>query len=182
MQARFAAGDTLSYTRSLADYPAGDGWALTLRMVPRESGTAITVVGTASGDDHQIDAAAATTATWLPGVYSWTEFATLGAASYTVAQGSVTLLANPRTTTAPFDTRTDAQIALDNVRATLRGKASADVLRYTIAGRSLERYSIPDLIALESKLAADVQRENAAAARAAGRPDPRNMQVRLGRA
>ena len=182
MHTRFVVGDTLSYTRSLADYPAGEGWVLHLRLIPASGGSAIEVTGTASGDDHAVDAAAATTAAWQPGACTWAEWVTLGAASHTIATGTCTLVSNPRTVAAPLDLRTEAQIALDNVRATLRGKASADVLRYTIAGRSLERYSVEELIALESKLANDVRRENAAAAIAAGRPDPRNMQVRLGRA
>ena len=75
-----------------------------------------------------------------------------------------------------------AQIGLDAVRAVLRGTAAAGVLSYSIAGRTLQRYSIPELIALESKLASDVKQEQRAADLAAGLGDPSKVYVRLGRA
>jgi len=94
----------------------------------------------------------------------------------------VELLVNPRTAAGALDLRTDAQIALDNVRATLRGKATADVLSYTINGRSLQRYSVAELIALESKLALYVTRETRQQAQAMGYDTGRQISVRLGRA
>jgi hypothetical protein len=141
------------------------------------------VTGTSEADVHVLTAAAATTAAWAPGVYSWAQWvqhATLG--SHTVDTGRSTLLPNLRTVTGPLDLRTDAETALDNVRAMLRGRATQDVLRYTINGRSLERYSVTELVALESTLVAQLKRERRAAAIAAGQPDPRLHSVRLGRA
>ena len=58
----------------------------------------------------------------------------------------------------------------------LRGTASQGVLSYSIAGRSLQRYSITELMALESKLAADVKREQP------GQGLRSKVFVRLGRA
>ena len=75
-----------------------------------------------------------------------------------------------------IDLRSAAQIGLDNVRAVLRGTASQGVLSYSIAGRSLQRYSITELMALESKLAADVKREQP------GQGLRSKVFVRLGRA
>lgn len=184
MLQRFTLGDTLEFTRSLAAYPASAGWVLHHRLLPRAqgAGAVVTFASTASGDDHVISVAAATTATWQPATYSWSAWVTDGTDNITVDQGSTVLQPNPRTHTGPLDLRSEAQIALDNVRATLRGKATADVLRYTIAGRSLERYSIAELAMLESRLAVQVAQESRAQAIANGLADPRLLQVRLGRA
>lgn len=184
MLPRFVVGDTLTSTQNLAGYPAGAGWVLHYRLVPRDGGwAAITFNSTASGDDHLILVPAATTAGWAPGTYTWATWAANGAQSFSLEQGTTQLLPNPRTAAAgPLDLRTAAQIALDNVRATIQGKATADVLEYEINGRRLKRYPVSELIALESRLAAQVAAEKRAAALAAGKPDTKRYAVRLGRA
>lgn len=182
MLSRFTCGDTLSITDSLTDYPASAGWVLKHRLVPDIAGTAIDLSSTASGDSHLTTAAAATTAAWGIGTYTWSSWAEQGSTSHSVANGKITLLTNPRTATSALDLRSDAQIALDNVRATIRGKATADVLRYEVAGRTLERYPMRELLALEARLAALVANEKRAVLLASGKPDPRRYTVRLGRA
>jgi hypothetical protein len=183
MLPRFVVGDTLQLTETLAGYPASVSWVLYYRLLPRDGvGTAITFNSTASGDDHVINVPAATTATWAAGTYTWARWVSDGTASHSLDNGVTQMLPNPRTVAAPLDLRTSAQIALDNVRATIQGKATADVLKYEINGRSLERYPMRELIALETHLSTQVNREARTAALAAGKPDPRRYQVRLGRA
>ena len=184
MPPRFVTGDSLSNTLSLPGYPASAGWVLHYRLVPRDhGGDALTFNSTASGDDHVIAVPAATTAAWAAGAYAWASWVVNGAQSFSLEQGTTQLLPNPRTTSAgPLDLRTPAQIALDNVRLTIQGKATADVLKYEINGRSLERYPMRELIALETHLQTQVNRESRAAALAAGKPDTRRYAVRLGRA
>ena len=157
---QFAAGDTWSQTDSLSAYPASSGWVLKTRFVYDGAGAAFTISSTASGDDHVTTIAAAVTAAWTAGACTWFQFVEDGAGqSISIGSGKITLLPDPRVATTAIDLRTAAQIGLDNVRAVLRGTASQGVLSYSIAGRSLQRYSITELIALESKLAADVKRE-----------------------
>lgn len=183
MLPRFTLGDTLSLSRSLPGHPAGAGWVLYYRLVVRDgAGPAISFNSTASGDDHLIGVPAATTAAWTAGTYTWASWVADGTSSYSVDSGVTLLLPNPRTTSSPLDLRTPAQVALDNVRATIQGKATADVLKYEINGRSLERYPMRELIALETHLSTQVNREARTAALAAGKPDTRRYQVRLGRA
>ena len=183
MLQRFTLGDTLAFTKALSLYPASAGWVLNYRLVPSaDSGSPVTFASTASGDSHAVNVPAATTAAWLPGVYAWSAWVTNGTDSHTVEQGRAQLLINPRTAAGTIDLRSDAQTALDNVRATLRGKATADVLSYTINGRSLQRYSVAELIALESRLAAEVTRERRSQAIAMGQDTGRKISVRLGRA
>jgi hypothetical protein len=184
MLPRFAIGDTLSLTRSLPQYPATAGWVLKLRIAQRvySSMAPVEITGTASGTDHTVAATAAATAAWVTGTCTWVLWITDGTASHTLETGTTELLPNPRTATAGLDLRSETQVALDNVRATMRGRASADVLRYTINGRELQHYSVADLIALEFRLSAQVNREVRTAALAAGLADPRRYTVRLGRA
>lgn len=157
--AQFAVGDTWSQTDPLSAYPASAGWVLNTRFVYDGSGTAFTITSSASGDDHVTTVAAATTAGWSAGVCTWVQWVEKSGEVVSIGNGKITFLPDPRTATAPIDLRTAAQIGLDNVRAVLRGTASQGVRGYSIAGRSLDRYSIQELIALESKLAADVKRE-----------------------
>ncbi len=174
---QFVVGDTWSQTDSLPDYPASAGWVLKTRFVYDGAGTAFTINSTASGDDHVTTIAASVTATWTAGICTWVQFVEDGAGqSISIGSGKITLQPDPRVATTAIDLRSAAQIGLDNVRAVLRGTASQGVLSYSIAGRSLQRYSITELMALESKLAADVKREQP------GQGLRSKVFVRLGRA
>jgi hypothetical protein len=182
MHSRFSAGDTFSLTTSLSDYPASAGWTLTHRFVPRSgSATPIEVVCTASGDAHVALVAATVTDDWVAGTYTFASYVSKAGEIHTVDTGTIELLPDPRAATT-LDTRTDAQVALANVRAMLQGVASKNVQRYEINGRALQHYAIPDLIQLEAKLVADVKREQSSLGMAAGRAGRRQIFVRLGRA
>jgi hypothetical protein len=183
MLSRFTLGDTLSLTQTLADYPATAGWVLNYRLLPRTgAGSAVSFASVASGSAHQVTVAKATTAAWAAGTYTWASWVTDGTSSFSVDHGTTELLADPRTAAAPLDLRSAAQIALDNVRATIEGKATSDVLKYVINGRQLEHYPMSELIALETRLAGRVAAERRTAALAAGKADPRRYSVVLGRA
>lgn len=182
MPPRFTLGDTLSFTKALPTYPAGV-WTLYYRLLLRTgTGDALSFNSTASGSDHLISVPAATTAAWLAGTYTWSAWVSDGTSKFSVGQGAIELLTDPRTATGSLDLRSAARVALDNVRLTIQGKASADVLSYTINGRQLEKYPVRELIALQKQLAAQVAAEDRAAQLAAGGADTRRYTVRLGRA
>lgn len=178
----FVVGDTWSQTDSLPDYPASAGWVLKTRIVYDGAGTAFTLSSTASGDNHVTTATAAATAAWTAGTCTWFQYVELGAVKTSIGSGKITLQPDPRVASTALDLRTAAQVGLDAVRAVLRGTATAGVLKYAIAGRTLERYSIAELIQLESKLATDVKSEQRAADLAAGLGDRSKVYVRMGRA
>lgn len=183
LQNTLIAGDTLNFATTVADYPASASWVLKYRLIPRTSSNpAISFSSAADGDDHRVQIAAATTAGWAADNYTWNSWVELGAEKYTVDNGQVAILADPRLVAAGYDGRSAAQVGLDAVRAMLRGTASAGVQKYAIQGRSLERYSIEELISLESKLVAQVKAEQRAAALAAGLADNRKVLVRIPRA
>lgn len=184
---KLIAGDSLDFVTAVAAYPASDGWTLSYRLVPRfatPTQAPITLTATTyQVSDYRVQETPATSAAWAAGAYGWASYVSKSGQRITLEQaGELTIAPDPGAIVQGIDTRSDAQIGLDNVRAVLRGRASDGVLSYTINGRSLQRYGVAELLLLESKLAADVSRETRAAALAAGRYDPRKVYARVARA
>lgn len=171
------AGDTVQWTRTLPDYPASAGWVLTYTLL--NAAGKLTMVGTASGDDHAVSVAAATTATWAAGDYAWRAQVALAGQVFTVGEGRMTVL--PSFAAPTLETRSFAERALAAVEAYLADAGNLAAASYQIAGRQLSRYSLPDLMATRDRLKAEVAREQAAARLAAGLPDRRRVFVRFGR-
>jgi len=151
------AGDTFTWKDALADYPAdaaGTGlagtWTLTTEIVGASADLG-TFTATASGSTHLTTVAAATTADWSAGDYSYQQFATENDAGtrHLVAEGWLTVVAN-LATAATHDGRSHVKKTLDALQATILGKASQDQLSYSIAGRALQRMSPEELIKWES--------------------------------
>jgi hypothetical protein len=160
-----AAGDTLRYTVTLADYPA-DVWTLHYRLAPRLLGAAITITAGASGAAHAVTVSAATTAGWVDGPYTCTAWVTnAGGDRHSIDSetGPLTIRPNPATLAAGTDTRSTAEKSLAAVQALLAGKADSGVESYQIAGRQLSSYPLGDLLRLESKLKREIDFERLAA-------------------
>lgn len=170
------AGDTWRWTRSLDDYPASEGWVLSYTLI---NGTAkISISATASGDDHAVTVSAATSAGYTAGTYDWRARVTKAGEVYTVGEGRLTVRNAYAGST--FDARSHARKTLDAIEAVIEGRASSSTLEYSIAGRSLKHIPVSDLLALRDRYRAEVKREDAAAAVAAGLPDQRRVYVRFG--
>lgn len=170
------AGDTWRWTRSLADYPASAGWALSYTLI--NASAKITISAAASGDDHAVTVAAATTATYAAGTYDWRARVSKAGEVYTVGEGRITVRNAYAAST--FDARSHARKTLDAIEAVIEGRASSSTAEYQIAGRQLKYIPVPDLLALRDKYRAEVKREDAIAAVAAGLPDSRRVFVRFG--
>lgn len=183
MQDTLRVGDTLDFTTTLVDYPASAGWVLTYRLIPRLSGTPISIVGTAVDDDHRTSATASTTASWTAGEYSWVAYVDLAGEHYVVDEGTVTLLPNLSIATA-YDGRSQAEVALADAKAALAEFQSSGgrVKSYSIAGRSMEFDAAGDILKLVSYWQIEVTREQAAKAVAKGLADPRRIYLRAGNA
>ena len=184
MQSGLILGDTLNFPTFVDGYLPSDGWTLKFRLIPRASGSPISIVTAQDSADstlHRAQVTAATTAAWTAGDYSWASWVEKGAEKYSVANGSITLKPDPRVAST-LDTRSVARTALDNVRLMLAGKATSGVMRYQIGERHLQSYTMPELLQLEAKLIADVKREESADLMAAGLKSKRKVYVRLDRA
>lgn len=173
------AGDTLDFVTTAPSHPASEGWQLVYRLVPRGTGTPLTVTSVPDGDAHRLQAGASVTAAWAAGAYSWVAYAMRSGERYTLAQGAVQVLPDPATVTT-LDNRSTARRALDAVEAYLADPNNLGAASYEIAGRSLSRYPLEQLWAHRDRLRVEVAREESAARAAAGLPDRRRIYVRFG--
>jgi hypothetical protein len=167
------AGDTWEWTRDLADYPAGT-WTLTYYF--SKAGKQFSAAATADGATHDVSVTAATTAPYPAGRYRWTARVVSGSESFTVEDGWVDVAANPATDTS--DPRSTPRQLLDAINCFLIGNATTAQQSMTINGRSISRWSLPELTAWRDKLKGEVQAEEAGSNAGLGR----NIKVRFGRA
>ncbi len=172
------AGDTVSWSKALADYPAADGWVLHYRLI--NAAGKIDITATASGNDHLVSEAATTTDDWVSGTYTWQAYVTLGAARHTVGQGSLVIKPNLAAEVAGYDTRTTAKKTLDLIDAALLAHGpSAWTQEYEIAGRRMKFRSPSEFLSLRDKLRAEVAREAAADRLAQGLGSASKVYVRF---
>lgn len=174
---RHTAGDTLAFTKTLADYPADDAWVLSYTLI---NGThKITFAATASGADHAVNVLASTTAGWTAGTYTWQSVVTKAAERYTIGQGSM-VIAPDFAAAATFDARTSARKALDAVNLLMETYGAKAYLQgYEINGRKQQFHTPGDFLAFRSKLIAEVARQDNAARLAAGLAPRNQIQVRF---
>ena len=175
------AGDRVRWIRSVADYPATDGWTLRYYLV--KAGTHITFAAVPSGADYAVDVAPATSAVWAPGLYTWTGRLEMGTTdARTVNTGTVRVLANLAAQTGGYDERSHARQALEAIQAMILRRASKEQSEFSINGRALKYLAPTELIALESHYMVMVQREEQGEAIAKGLNIGRNrLLTRFGR-
>lgn len=145
-----------------------------------------TVVGVAESSGWKFTITSGTSAAFDAGTWYFQAVATatVGGAKTTLGTGQLTVEPSLSYAGSPgaFDGRSQAQKDLEACQAAIRSLMSGGAVQeYRIGTRSLKRYELADLLALESKLKADVARENKAAMIANGLGNPHNLFVRFGR-
>src|SRR5262245_14453934 len=104
---RIVAGDTLDYPVTVDHYPPSDGWTLIYELTPRFSSpptqARITLTAIADGDSYRVQEAAANTALWKPGEYSWARYLSQAAVRITIDRGSMKIIQNPATAVQGYD-------------------------------------------------------------------------------
>ena len=138
---KITSGNTLAFVITHEDYPASDSWVLSFVLL--NATNKITLTSTADDDGHSFSIA--DTSAYVAGEYTYTALVSNGVSRYTVDVGSVEILPDPATLTT-YDGRSVAQVCLDNINAVLQNKATQDNFSYSIAGRSLSKYSWTELI------------------------------------
>lgn len=177
------AGDTWSWTDSLADYPASSGY--TLKHALLKSGTRIQLTSAADGDDHQTTVTAATTAAYTAGTYSWTAYVEKGSGPtlerYTVASGTVEIKVDLAAQSAGYDARSPARKIYDTLMTAYQSAidSRAFVAEYEIAGRRMKFNSKADWITEINYWKAEVGKEEKAAAILAGEASGSRILVRF---
>lgn len=176
--AQLRAGDTLTWRKSLADYPASEGWVLSYRLINAANKYDITAA--ADGDDHLITVAAATSSPYVAGDYQWVSAVTLGAQRFTIAQGTFKVLANLAAAPGGVDIRSTAKKALDLLDAALLEHGSrAWTKEYEIAGRRMSFVSASEFMKFRSQLQMEVAAEENAQGLQQGKPSKNKVYVRL---
>lgn len=151
------AGDTWAWTRSLSDYSAAT-WTLTYYF--KNASANFSFAASASGTDHAVSVAKATTAAYAAGTYAWEAYVDDGTSRYRVDHGSLEVLAD-MSAAGNIDKRSHWRIVLDNVEPVLQNRATQDQLSYSINGRSLQRMPISDLLDLYDRAKGAVAKEDA---------------------
>lgn len=167
---------------NLGNAISSTSWVLTYYLRTNTASEGATVVGTADGTGWLFEIAASTSSGFDAGQWYWQALATSGANKVTLGSGQLTVLASLAYAGSPgaVDGRSQAQQDLDAVQAAIRALVSGGaVQQYSIGSRSLTKMRIEDLMALESKLKADVKREQMAELMANGLGNPHNLFVRF---
>lgn len=163
------AGDTAQWLVSVSDYPAS-AWTLKYKLI--NVSNSYEIVTTPSGDQHQVNVAAATTSAYAAGTYQLVAYVVNGAGQrFTLEHGSIIVAPNVAASSSGMDTRTPAQKCLDAMNLSLESYGSkAYTQEYEIAGRRIKYTSMTDFMKARSQIMAEVQREQAAGAGRRGIP------------
>lgn len=139
------AGDTVTWLKTLADYPANT-YTLKYRLI--NAAGKIDITAAASGTDHLVSVAPTTTDDWAAGDYSWTAWVEKTGFRATVGSGSITVKPNLAAETGGFDTRSVAQINYDQLMAAYRTYTQSNglVSEYEIAGRRMRYKSSAEIL------------------------------------
>jgi hypothetical protein len=141
-------GDTLTWTRSLADYPATT-WTLKYRFI--NAAGKIDITAGASGTDYLVAVTAAVSAAYVAGDYTWTAWAEKGsggsAERVTVGSGTITVKSNIAALTT-LDGRTQAAKIVDQLMAAYIAytASNGNVAEYEIAGRRMKYRSAAEIL------------------------------------
>ena len=145
------AGDYLAWKREdlNTDYP---NTAYTLSYQARQSGNGtyvIAITASASGTNYLVEVSQSTTRPYNVGLYYWDAYITKNSNSERIRidSGQWEVIGDKATDNA--DPRSSNQKIYEAVVAVIEGRASQDQMSYSIAGRSLSRMSIEDLVNFE---------------------------------
>lgn len=174
----FRAGDFLTWTKDLPDYPANQGWTLAYTLINATSKISITT--SASGASFLVSVPASTTAAYAAGAYQRVARVTKTTEIYTVGSGTIEILPNLAALTT-YDGRSHATIMLAAIEAAMQGRASSLQDEMEINGRRIRYMSAGDLITWRSFYKAEVAKEGQAASLARTGINPRRIGVRFTR-
>lgn len=128
------------------DYPTAS-YSLSYVLRPLSNGGShIDITAAEDGDDYIVEVASATTAGYTYLDYRWYAFITRTSDSQRLEIGSGTVTVYPNRVSSNDDPRTHAEQMVDKIELVLNNRADADVLSYSIAGRSLSKMSPDELV------------------------------------
>jgi hypothetical protein len=155
----FVAGATVTWSKSLEDYPAGDGWVLKYALRgPDATGINVTAATDPLDGDDFLVTIASTDSDKAPGTYRLIAWVEKAGEKYYVVEQPLVILAKPADSGA-LDTRSDARIIYDELVALFKTKALMVQAEYLIAGRHMKFESYTELLLAIKAAAATVRQE-----------------------
>jgi hypothetical protein len=149
------AGDTCKWTESFSDYPATT-YTLTYTLSGKE---VYTVTATASGTDYAITISTTDSDLFIPGIYQLIGSVAKSGERYTVSTGTVEILANPAEMKAGTGFLSHARTVLGQIETAIETLSIHPIDEITIAGRTLKRPKLDELVKLRAKYIGYVRAE-----------------------
>jgi hypothetical protein len=164
--ATIVAGDTITWQKSLSDYPATT-WTLKYRLL--NAAGKIDITATASGDDHLISVTSTTSAAYTAGDYDYLAWVEKSGERVTVGEGRITVKPNLAALNT-YDGRSPARKIYEGLLAAYQAAVTsrAFVAEYEIAGRKMKFNGKADWLTEINYWKAQVAAEDRAAKIAAG--------------
>jgi hypothetical protein len=154
------AGNSATWTRSLPDYPASAGWALTYYLISPNAANNQSFTSTASSDDHLVALTNADTASWAPGNYRIIGRVVNGTQAATVHDCGIAVEIDPANPPAGYDPRSWAEQTLEAVEAALLDSASSTQSSRSVTvgnvSRTISEMSKQELLSMRNQLRAEV--------------------------
>ena len=157
------AGDRWTWKRDDLDseYPIGS-YALTYEFHEDSGGGGshkFTITATESSNTYYVEVGSSTTAGYTVGDYIWNAFITRSSDSERIQidSGRTEVKINLANTNA--DLRSHAKKCLDNIEAVLENRATIDQSSFSIAGRSLSRMSVDELMTFRDRYKSEYLKE-----------------------
>jgi len=172
------AGDTITWSRSLPDYPASGGWVLTYAL---RGPAAINIVAVASGSDHLVSVPSAVSSLYLAGLYAVQGYVTNGTDRVTIFSGPVTIKPDLVTAVAGYDGRSHVKKTLDSIEAVIEGRAGKGDQELTIDGTRLVKMTATELLELRARYKNEYRKELQAGRVAQGKNSGRKIVTRFKR-
>jgi hypothetical protein len=175
------AGDRWAWRKTaiVTDYPPS-AYSLSYIFRREITGERLSVSATGTTEGYVVEVSSTVTEAYPPGRYQWTSYITRTSDSQRVEYENGSLEIKPDRATSSADPRSFAQVALDNIEAFLKDPNNLNAASYSIAGRSLSRYSLTELHTLRDKLKGEVLREKQAEDIAKGLGTSQTIRVRFG--
>ena len=144
------------------------------------TGAGFTINASADNDDYLINISASVTGSQTAGIYHYIAYVTRSSdsARITVDPGQIEI--KPNLASSSADPRSHAKIMIDKIESLLEGKADKDVSSYSIAGRSLNKMSVQELLDWRTYYKAEYNREIAKMRNANGDGSGNTIKISFG--
>lgn len=175
----FRAGDSVSWTLALTDYPAADGWTIRYRLLS-QGGIAQDITATAIEFGYSVDLSSSDTANWPAGSATLVCLAENGAQRLTLGAQIVSILPD-LSNAGTYDGRSRNEKALEDAEAALStyvANGQMHVAEYEIAGRRMKFRDVAQIQALISYYRIAVNRDRIAQAALTGASLPGRVYYR----